>query len=279
MNLREINKKKYEAALKAYQEQIVEIAILEYELKSLSEKKGNATSNAYDNLKARISKEYEELAVLAQAVTDTFKAFQDEEDIIAEEVNLGSLENNEFSERYYEILDRYEDELEHIERLERELTELDEKENTTPEEYMAKKKEIDSAYDALAILAADLSNEVESNYEEEFTLEDLKREIDEAIDAVKMEDTLTEEDKQIISELEIEEIERLQKEIEQYKIDLMANIKRKGELIRKDNAKEENLKGFDEAIRQIEEKIKLNEEELRYYLAKHPEMKKEEKKD
>ena len=279
MNLREINKKKYEAALKAYQEQIVEIAILEYELKSLSEKKGNATSNAYDNLKARISKEYEELAVLAQAVTDTFKAFQDEEDIIAEEVNLGSLENNEFSERYYEILDRYEDELEHIERLERELTELDEKENTTPEEYMAKKKEIDSAYDALAILAADLSNEVESNYEEEFTLEDLKREIDEAIDAVKMEDTLTEEDKQIISELEIEEIERLQKEIEQYKIDLMANIKRKGELIRKDNAKEENLRGFDEAIRQIEEKIKLDEEELRYYLEKHPEMKKEEKKE
>ena len=60
MNLREINKKKYEDALKAYQEQIVQIAILEYEKRDLGERRPNAPKEAFDNLDARIEKEYEE---------------------------------------------------------------------------------------------------------------------------------------------------------------------------------------------------------------------------
>ena len=275
MNLREINKKKYEDALKAYQEQIVEIAILEYELKSLGEKKENASKDAYDNLKKRIEKEYEELAVLSQAVTDTFKALQTEEDVVAEEVDLDSLEDLKYSEKYYELSDRYADQLEHIEHLEQELTDLGEQNpNASTEEFEAKKKEIDDAYDILAVLAAELSKEVETYEEdEEITLEDLKKEIDKAIDEVKEDEPLTEEDKEIINELEIEEIKRLRKEIEQYQKDIKANIRRKGELIRKDNAKQENLKGFDEVVRQLEEKIIRNKEELEYYLARHPELK------
>ena len=279
MNLREINKKNYEVALKAYTEQIVEIAILEYELKSLEEK-GNAAKEAYNNLALRISKEYDELAVLAQAVTDAFKLTQEEE-IVAEKVDLDSLEKREFSERYYEMLDRYEDQLEHIEHLQNELSDLGEKKpNASAEEMNAKRKEIDAAYDSLAIIAAELNKEVETSYEDEeddeITLEEIKKEIDEAIDAIK-EEPLTEEDKEIIKELEIEEIKRLQKEIEQYKQDIKANIKTKGELIRKANAKPSNLKGYDEAIRQLEIKIIEDEEELKYYLQRHPEYKKEEK--
>ena len=54
MKPREISKKKYEAALKAYQEQIVQIAILEYELRDLSGKK--AKKDAYDTLKDKVIK-------------------------------------------------------------------------------------------------------------------------------------------------------------------------------------------------------------------------------
>ena len=84
MNLREINKKKYENALKAYQEQIVQIAILEYELRDLGKRRPNTPQKAFDNLKARIEREYQDLAVLAQAVTDTFNVFQNTEEIVAE---------------------------------------------------------------------------------------------------------------------------------------------------------------------------------------------------
>ena len=49
MNLREINKKKYENALKAYQEQIVQIAILEYELRDLGKRRPNTPQKAFDN--------------------------------------------------------------------------------------------------------------------------------------------------------------------------------------------------------------------------------------
>ena len=96
MNPREISKKKYEAALKAYQEQIVQIAILEYELRDLNGKK--AKKEAYDTLKARIDKEYEHLSVLAQAVTDTFREFENTGEVVAEKVDLNGLEREEFSE-------------------------------------------------------------------------------------------------------------------------------------------------------------------------------------
>ena len=280
MNPREISKKKYEAALKAYQEQIVQIAILEYELRDLSGKK--AKKDAYDTLKARIDKEYEHLSVLAQAVTDTFREFENSGEIVAEEVVLSDLEKDEFSEKYYEILDRYEDQLDHIKRLEEELVDLGErKPKATTAEMKAKRAEIDAAYDALAELATALSEEVEGKYDEiieEITLDDLRKEIDAAIDQVK-DDELTEEDMQIISELEVEEIERLRKELLQLQKDLKANIQRKGELIRKDNAKLENLKGFDEAIAQLEAKIAETKDELNYYLKKHPELREDKKKE
>ena len=271
MNPREISKKKYEDALKAYQEQIVQIAILEYELRDLGERRPNAKKEDFDSLRARIEKEYEELSVLAQAVTDTFNEFENSEEIVVEEVDLDSLEKEEFSERYYEISDRYEDQLDHIKLLEEQLIDLGErKPKASTEEMMAKRKEIDEAYDALAELAAALSEEVGVK-DEELTLEDLKKEIDAAIDEVK-EDELTEEDKQIISELEIEEIARLRKELVELQKDLKVNIQRKGELIRKANAKQENLQGFDEAIRQLEIRIKDTKDELNYYLKKHPEL-------
>ncbi len=278
MNLREINKKKYEDALRAYQDQIVEIAILEYELRDLGERKPNTTKEQYDNLNKRIAKEYDELAVLAQAVTDTFNAYESSTEVVAEEVDLESLENKEFSQKYYDILDRYEDQLEHIEHLEQELTDLEEKNpNVSTEEFLAKRKEIDNAYDALALLAAALSEEVD---EKETNIEEIKEEINKAIEEVNQEEpVLTEEDKAIIKELEIEEIERLRKEITEYKKALKDNIKRKGELIRKDNAKQENLTGFDEAIRQLEEKIKENEAELKYYLDRNPEYKEDKKQE
>ena len=287
MNPREISKKKYEDALKAYQEQIVQIAILEYELRDLGERRPNAKKEDFDNLKARIDREYEQLSVLAQAVTETFKEFQNTEEVVAEEVNLSSLEKEELSERYYEILDRYEDQLEHIKYLEEQLAELGEgKQNASKAEYMAKKNEIDEAYETLAVIATALSEEATKNdieeYEEyhtdELTLDDLKKEIDAAIDAVKDEE-LTEEDKQIISDLEVEEIEKLKKELLQLQKDLKANIQRKGELIRKDNAKPESLKGYDEAIRQLEIKISETKDELNYYLNKHPELREDKKKE
>lgn len=270
MNLREINKKKYENALKAYQEQIVQIAILEYELRDLGKRRPNTPQKAFDNLKARIEREYQDLAVLAQAVTDTFNVFQNTEEIVAEKVKIDSLEKETFNENYYEILDRYEDQLEHIRHLRDELLKLD-----GEDAIKAKQKEIDEAYDALAILAAALNEEVE----EEITLEDIKKEIDEVISSVKADEVLSTEDKKIISDLEVEEIKRLREETEKLQKDLKANIQRKGELIRKDNAKEENLRGFDEAIRQIQEKIKSNQEELKYYLSKHPELKEDKKKE
>ena len=270
MNLREINKKKYENALKAYQEQIVQIAILEYELRDLGKRRPNTPQKAFDNLKARIEREYQDLAVLAQAVTDTFNVFQNTEEIVAEKVKIDSLEKETFNENYYEILDRYEDQLEHIRHLRDELLKLD-----GEDAIKAKQKEIDEAYDALAILAAALNEEVE----EEITLEDIKKEIDEVISSVKADEVLSTEDKKIISDLEVEEIKRLREETEKLHKDLKANIQRKGELIRKDNAKEENLRGFDEAIRQIQEKIKSNQEELKYYLSKHPELKEDKKKE
>ena len=52
---------------------------------------------------------------------------------------------------------------------------------------MAKRKEIDEAYDALAELAAALSDEAGVK-DEGLTLEDLKKEIDAAIDEVKEEE-------------------------------------------------------------------------------------------
>ena len=281
MNPREISKKKYEDALKAYQEQIVQIAILEYELRDLNSKK--AKKEAYDTLKARIEKEYEHLSVLAQAVTDTFREFENTGEIVAEEVDLNGLEKEEFSERYYEILDRYEDQLDHIKLLEEELVDLGErKPKASTAEMKAKRAEIDAAYNALAELAAALSEEVDEKYEEEaerITLDDLKKEIDAAIDQVKDEEEITEEDKRIISELEVEEIHRLRKELLQLQKDLKANIQRKGELIRKDNAKLENLRGFDEAIKQLEEKIADTKDELNYYLKKHPELREDKKKE
>ena len=146
----------------------------------------------------------------------------------------------------------------------------------------AKRAEIDAAYNALAELAAALSEEVDEKYEEEaerITLDDLKKEIDAAIDQVKDEEEITEEDKRIISELEVEEIHRLRKELLQLQKDLKANIQRKGELIRKDNAKLENLRGFDEAIKQLEEKIADTKDELNYYLKKHPELREDKKKE
>ena len=280
MNPREISKKKYEAALKAYQEQIVQIAILEYELRDLNGKK--AKKEAYDTLKARIDKEYEHLSVLAQAVTDTFREFENTGEVVAEKVDLNGLEREEFSEKYYEILDRYEDQLDHIKLLEEELVDLGErKPKASTAEMKAKRAEIDAAYDALAELAEALSEEVDEKYEEEvekITLDDLRKEIDAAIDQVKDEE-LTAEDLQIISELEVEEIHRLRKELLQLQKDLKANIQRKGELIRKDNAKLENLKGYDEAIKQLEEKIAETKDELNYYLKKHPELREDKKKE
>ena len=280
MNPREISKKKYEDALKAYQEQIVQIAILEYELRDLSSKK--ASKEAYDTLKARIEKEYEHLSVLAQAVTDTFREFENTGEVVAEKVDLNGLEKEQFSEKYYEILDRYEDQLDHIKLLEEELVDLGErKPKASTAEMKAKRAEIDAAYDALAELAAALSEEVDEKYEEEverITLDDLKKEIDAAIDQVR-DDELTAEDKQIISELEVEEIHRLRKELLQLQKDLKANIQRKGELIRKDNAKLENLRGYDEAIKQLEEKIADTKDELNYYLKKHPELREDKKKE
>ena len=202
MNPREISKKKYEAALKAYQEQIVQIAILEYELRDLNGKK--AKKEAYDTLKARIDKEYEHLSVLAQAVTDTFREFENTGEVVAEKVDLNGLEREEFSEKYYEILDRYEDQLDHIKLLEEELVDLGErKPKASTAEMKAKRAEIDAAYDALAELAEALSEEVDEKYEEEvekITLDDLRKEIDAAMDQVKDEE-LTAEDLQIISEL------------------------------------------------------------------------------
>lgn len=257
MNPRELSKKKYEDALKAYQEQIVQIAILEYELRDLGKRRPNAKKEDFDNIRTRIEKEYEHLSVLAQAVTDTFKEYEDSEEIVVEKVDLDSLEKEEFSEKYYEILDRYEDQLDHIKHLEEELIDLGErKPKASAEEMMAKRKEIDAAYDALAELAAALSDEVEEKYEVE-----------------------DEEDKAIISELEVEEIKRLRKELQELQKDLKANIQRKGELIRKNNAKQENLVGFDEAIRQLEDKIKDTKDELNYYLNKHPELREDKKKE
>lgn len=278
MNPREICKKKYEDALKAYQEQIVQIAILEYELRDLGERKPNTKKEDFDRLRERIKKEYEELSVLAQAVTDTFNELENFEEIVVEEVDLDSLEKEKFSERYYEISDRYEDQLGHIKLLEEQLIDLGErKPKASKEEIMAKRKEIDEAYDALAELAAALSDEAGVK-DEGLTLEDLKKEIDAAIDEVK-EEEMTEEDKQIISELEIEEIARLRKELIKLQKELKANIQRKGELIRKDNAKQENLQGFDEAIKQLEERIKDTKDELNYYLKKHPELREDKKKE
>ena len=182
MNPREICKKKYEDALKAYQEQIVQIAILEYELRDLGERKPNTKKEDFDRLRERIKKEYEELSVLAQAVTDTFNELENFEEIVVEEVDLDSLEKEKFSERYYEISDRYEDQLDHIKLLEEQLIDLGErKPKASKEEIMAKRKEIDEAYDALAELAAALSEEAGVK-DEGLTLEDLKKEIDAAID-------------------------------------------------------------------------------------------------
>lgn len=280
MNPREISKKKYEDALKAYQEQIVQIAILEYELRDLGKRKPNTKKEDFDNLKARIGREYEELSVLAQAVTDTFNEYDNFEEPTAEKVNLNSLEKEKFTDEYYEILDRYEDQLEHVRLLEAELTELGERRpKASTAEIMAKRAEIDAAYDALAEYATALSETVGEKHEErteEISLEELKEEIDAAIDQVRDEE-LTKEDKQIISELEVEEIARLRKELQTLQRDLKANIQRKGELIRKNNAKEENLRGFDEAIRQLETRIKDTKDELNYYLNKHPELKTEKK--
>ena len=75
---------------------------------------------------------------------DTFLLKKKKTEIVAEKVKIDSLEKETFNENYYEILDRYEDQLEHVRLLEAELTELGERRpKASTAEIMAKRtKEI-----------------------------------------------------------------------------------------------------------------------------------------